>query len=121
MPRCSLTSIIAFAFATKSKDFFKIQAWVDVVTEKKHRQELVAGDLASFAISGATCGYASLKNFTLTFSPEYKGAATRLGEDNVDWNEAVNLNSFLPWGTVNTILQHLPQVCVLIVLECSLR
>ena len=115
MPQYSPANI-AFAFATKSKDFFKIQAWVNVVTEKKHRQELVAGDLASFAISGATRRYASLKNFTLTFNPEYKGAATRLGDDNVHWSEAVNRDSFLLWGTVNTILQHVPQVCTLQVL-----
>ena len=121
MPRCSPASTIAFAFATKSKDFFKLQAWVDVVTEKKHRQELVAGDLASFAISGATCGCASLTNFILTFNPEYKDAAKRLGDDNVDWNEAVNLNSFLPWATVNTILQHVPQVCTPQVLVCPLH
>ena len=43
---------IAWAMTTKDKDYVKMIGWRKVVREPEHRKELVAGNLANFAISG---------------------------------------------------------------------
>ena len=101
----------AVAYTTRNKDYLSILGWLKTVDEEKHRKELVAGDLASFAITG---GYSTSCTvvYTHTMHLEYKSAVDRLGDQNVSRTDAVYEQGFFatPWKTAKQVLEHLPQV-----------
>ena len=106
-----LTEDVASAWTTKNKDYLKLRGWSKAVTTEKHRKELVAGDLANFAIAGVSeCvreNYPSDVHLS-----EYKGASDRLGDDNVSWMDATVFRGFISdrWSAAKRIFAHLPQV-----------
>ena len=45
-------SVSAWAVSTKNMDYVKKKGWEEIVVSKKHRKELVAGNIADHAIAG---------------------------------------------------------------------
>ena len=47
-----LRFVVAWAVGTQNKDYIKMCGWRKAVTEEEHRKELVAGNLADYAVRG---------------------------------------------------------------------
>ena len=75
--------MIAWAVGTLNKDYIKMCGWRKAVTEEEHRKELVAGNLADYAVRGecqrTSCDIAELTSSAQSIRPFRTDWATTTG------------------------------------------
>ena len=98
---------------TRNVDYLKVEGWKRAVQGGSHRQEIVAGDLATFAITGKCCriGWERLYSKLLL---EYTEASDRLGDNyaGIHHVHRMVIEAQTSWKSMmtNSIFANLPQV-----------
>ncbi len=81
---------LAWAVNTQNMDYVKMCGWRKAVKQEKHRKEIVAGNLAEYAISGEPLPSSRSSFFVVPdIIPiaEFKTVTDRLGDDDRTWYE----------------------------------
>ncbi|KAH9941850.1 HlyB/MsbA family ABC transporter [Epithele typhae] len=94
--RFSSYNDVAWVVKTDNQDYLKIAGWKATVQSQKHRKEIVAGDLAEFAISEYTSASDRLGDGYRDFMEIQRTVGFHAGSGSAFWTHFQNGFSYLP-------------------------